>query len=1016
MIIPKHYENLHILHENTMPNRAYYVPASSPMGILAANREDSDRFQLLNGQWRFRYYDSVYNLQEKFYEKGYRTDGFDTVKVPGVWQNYGYDRHQYTNSRYPFPMDPPYVPYENPCGVYIHTFIYKQDSRAACAFLNFEGVDSCFYVWLNGSYVGYSQVSHSSSEFDVTDYIEDGENTLAVLVLKWCDGSYMEDQDKFRMSGIFRDVYLLKRPKSCIFDYFINTTRSSADVRFSFLGETLPVEAFVYDADGKHVSHAVSKTIDSDANGYTAELHLDIPNPVPWNPEQPYLYTVVYRCGGEAITDRIGLREIEIRDSVVYVNGVNVKFHGVNRHDSDPVTGFAISAEQMKKDLLLMKQHNVNAIRTSHYPNAPQFYQFCDEYGFFVIDEADNESHGTGSVYIPDTEWENFLRYMSKPIADNPEFTAATVDRTQRCVHRDKNRPCVVIWSMGNESGYGCTFEEALKWTKQFDPGRLTHYEGFHYHANDREYDISNIDLYSTMYPAIASVKEYAQSSPERPYIMCEYCHAMGNGPGDLEDYFEVIQSYDVLCGGCVWEWCDHAIYKGTTKTGKAKYFYGGDHNEDRHDGNFCMDGLVYPDRSVHTGLQEFKNVFRPVRAAYDQNTGMLTLHSYMDFVNIRDYLNIRYEVVRDGEAVLGGVLDSVPDIAPHGEAAAALPVQIPGNGKCFLKLFYTLKHPSTVLSEHHPLGFDEIRLETADPRNQKVCDLLKDAATTAGEFTVTETDRYIYVDHPDFSYTFNRFTGLFEKMVYRQQQLLTCPMELNIWRAPTDNDRNIKHKWISAHYDQAAARAYTASWERTSGGIEIRSTASLGTNSLQRILNTETVWTILSDGRIQVHMSVHRTLGFPSLPRFGLRLFLPRDMDSVTYCGMGPQESYIDKHRASSHGVYRSTVSDLHENYLRPQENGSHWDCDYVTLKGSRVILTAASETPFSFNISSYTQEELTAKAHSYELEPCQDTVLCLDYRQNGIGSNSCGPELLEKYRMDDENFEFEITLIPEI
>lgn len=1015
MIIPKHYENLQVLHENTMPNRAYYVPASSSMGALVENREDSDRFQLLSGKWKFQYYESIYELQEKFYEKGYCTDNFKDVEVPGVWQNYGCDRHQYTNTRYPFPMDPPYVPNENPCGAYVRTFTYEKDSRAERAFLNFEGVDSCFYVWLNGSYIGYSQVSHSTSEFDVTEYIADGENTLCVLVLKWCDGSYLEDQDKFRMSGIFRDVYLLKRPQNCIFDYFANVTHSSVDVRFSFLGETLPVEASVYDEDGKAVAHAFSETLSGDQDGYTAKLHLDMESPVLWNPEQPYLYTVVYTCGDEVITDRIGLREIEIRDSVVYVNGVNVKFHGVNRHDSDPVTGFAISTEQMKRDLQLMKQHNVNAIRTSHYPNAPQFYQLCDEYGFLVIDEADNESHGTASVYIQDAQWENVLRYWSKPIADNPEFTAATVDRTQRCVHRDKNRPCVVIWSMGNEGGYGCTFEEALKWTKQFDPGRLTHYEGFHYHAKDREYDFSNLDLYSTMYPSIESVKEYAKSSPQKPYIMCEYSHAMGNGPGDLEDYFEVIQAYNVLSGGCVWEWCDHGIYKGTTENGKEKYFYGGDHGEDLHDGNFCMDGLVYPDRKVHTGLLEFKNVFRPVRAeAYDQKTGELTLHSYLDFVNSKDYLDISYEVVRDGETVLSGALDSVPEIAPHGEAKITLPVQIPENGKCFLKLFYTLKQASAVLREHHLLGFDEIRLETSDDRNQKVCDLLKHTSAAAGEFTVTETDRYIYVEHPDFAYTFNRLTGLFEKMIYRQQQLLTRPMELNIWRAPTDNDRNIKNKWLAAHFDCTSARAYTASWEHIPGGIQIRSTASVSANSVQRILNTETVWTICSDGRIEAHMSVQRTPGFPSLPRFGLRLFLPREMDEVTYCGMGPLESYMDKHRASSHGIYRSTTADLHEDYLRPQENGSHWDCDFVTLEGSRVSLTAVSKTPFSFNASPYTQEELTIKAHNYELEPCKDTVLCLDYRQNGIGSNSCGPELLEKYRLNEEKFEFEIVLIP--
>lgn len=1020
MIIPRHYEDLHVLHENTMPNRAYYVPASERMDTLVLSRTDSDRFQLLNGQWKFRYYESIYDLQEKFYEKGYCTSGFDTVTVPGVWQNYGYDRHQYTNTRYPFPMDPPYVPQENPCGAYVHTFTYEKDDRAPRAFLNFEGVDSCFYVWLNGAYVGYSQVSHSTSEFDVTDYIADGENTLAVLVLKWCDGSYLEDQDKFRMSGIFRDVYLLKRPENCIFDYFVTTElsdagRASADVRFSFLGESLPVEVSVYDAAGALAARAVSESSCASEDGYTSRLRLEIQDPVLWNPERPYLYTVVYACGDEVITDRMGLRKVEIRDSIVYVNGINVKFHGVNRHDSDPVTGFAVSTEQMKKDLMLMKQHNVNAIRTSHYPNAPQFYQLYDEYGFFVIDEADNESHGTASVYLQDKSWDNYLKAWSLPIADNPEFTEATVDRTQRCVHRDKNRPCVIIWSMGNECAYGCTFEAALKWTKEFDPGRLTHYESFHYHTDLREYDFSSLDLYSTMYPAISSVKEYVEGNPERPYLMCEYCHAMGNGPGDLEDYFEVIQAYDTHCGGFVWEWCDHAIYKGTTESGKAKYFYGGDHGEALHDGNFCMDGLVYPDRRVHTGLLEFKNVFRPARAvSYCQKTGSLTLHNYMDFTNVKDYLDISYEVLCDGEVTERGVLETVPDIAPHGEAQITLPVTLPDAGKCTLKLIYTLKQPSGPLPAHHPLGFDEIFLETADSRNQRACALLEAGSGSSAEITVTENDRYIYVEHPDFAYTFNRLTGLFEKMVYRQEQLLTHPMELNIWRAPTDNDRNIKREWMAAHFDSAATRAYTASWESVPHGVCIHSTASVSADSVLRILNIETAWTILTDGRIEASISVRRAPDFPVLPRFGLRLFLPDDMAEVSYCGMGPQESYPDKHRASSYGLYHNAVKELHEDYLRPQENGSHWNCDYITVSGSRASLTAVSWTPFSFNASPYTQEELTQKAHNYELEPCGDTVLCLDYRQNGIGSNSCGPEVLEKYRLDEESFTFDIVLIP--
>lgn len=478
MIIPRHYENLHVLHENTVANRSYYIPAEERFDDLVENREHSGRFQLLNGMWGFRYFDSIYDLKDEFYQEGYGEEGFGEIPVPGCWQNYGFDGHQYTNTRYPFPMDPPYVPEENPCGAYIHHFVYEPNEAAPKAFLNFEGVDSCYYVWLNGSYVGYSQVSHSTSEFDVTPYIRAGENKLAVLVLKWCDGSYLEDQDKFRMSGIFRDVYLLKRPEQGIFDYFLKTQtgeqQAQIDVTFSFFDEKMPVKCSVYDQEGN---------LAASAEGVPGEagLSLTVERPVLWNAEQPYLYTVVYECGKEVITDRLGIREIEVKDGVVLVNGTKIKFRGVNRHDSDPVTGFVISLDQMKKDFQVMKQHNVNAIRTSHYPNAPQFYQLCDELGFYVIDEADNESHGTNDIYMEEDHEAGWRERWNHAISDNPAFTEATVDRAKRLVERDKNRPCVLIWSMGNECAYGCTFEAALAWTKAFDSTRLTHFESARY-------------------------------------------------------------------------------------------------------------------------------------------------------------------------------------------------------------------------------------------------------------------------------------------------------------------------------------------------------------------------------------------------------------------------------------------------------------------------------------------------------------------------------------------------------
>lgn len=1017
MIVPKHYENLHLLHENTMPNRAYYIPASKRLFDLTENRTRSDRFQLLNGNWKFRYYDSIYDVKEEFFSEGYDISGYDEIPVPGCFQNYGYDKQQYTNVRYPFPMDPPYVPAENPCGAYVHHFVYERDGKAPRAYLNFEGVDSCFYLWLNGSYVGYSQVSHSTSEFDVTEYIREGENTLAVLVLKWCDGSYMEDQDKFRMTGIFRDVYLLKRPEAGIFDYFLTTTlkenKATVQAAVTYFGKEVPLNVRIYDSKGEPAAEWEGTARDG-------KILLTIENPVLWNAEQPYLYTVVLESENEVIVDRLGIREICVKDGVLYFNGEKIKFHGVNRHDSDPVTGFVITMEQMKRDLRLMKEHNVNAIRTSHYPNAPQFYHLYDEYGFYVIDEADNESHGTEDVYRKDRSVKSRVERWNEAIADNPEFIEATVDRTRRLVERDKNRPSVVIWSMGNECSFGCTFEAALAWTKEFDPSRLTHYEAARYRASGKTYHFNNLDLYSRMYPRLEEIHEYVGRNAGKPFILCEYSHAMGNGPGDLEDYFQVFQQYDTVCGGFVWEWCDHAIYQGRTLDGKPMYLYGGDHGEYPHDGNFCMDGLVYPDRKPHTGLKEFKNVYRPARVvSFDQEKKELMLHNYMDFVSLKDYAVLAFEVTSDGKVTAKGVLDgdSVPDIGPHGEGKISLDFEVPAAGKCYLKLSFFLRKKTALLEAGDLLGFEEILLKNEDGRNQTAVSLLKPSEAGTGEragFEIREDDRYLFVNGEHFAYTYNKLTGCFVDMVFENAAIIERPMEYNIWRAPTDNDRYIKNQWKEAGYDRAISRAYETFCEVKDGRVEIKTVLSVTAAVIQRILTVEALWTIGKDGIVDGKLDVKKDGEFPELPRFGLRLFLPKAMDRVTYYGLGPVENYMDKRRASYHGVFTAGVREMHEDYLRPQENGSRSDCDFVTVKGKRTSLSAVSEKAFSFQASVYTQEELTEKAHNYELTPSGCTVLCLDYRQDGIGSASCGPELLKKYRFDEEEFTFEVRLVP--
>lgn len=1008
MIVPRYYEDLSVLHENTMPARAYFIPASKRMDNLVEHREESDRMQLLNGTWKFQYFNSIYDVQEPFFEKDYDTENFDEIQVPSVWQMAGYDTHQYTNIRYPFPFDPPYVPQDIPCGTYVHTFVYHKDENAPKAFLNFEGVDSCFYVWINGSYVGYSQVSHMTSEFDITDLLRDGENSIAVLVMKWCDGSYLEDQDKFRMSGIFRDVYILKRPKQAISDYHIKTRiedmLAKVEIEMKFYSP-LNVKISIEDRNGAVVA------LGSIAEEGTAVL--EIASPELWNTENPYLYKLILETENEVIVDHIALRKIEIKDQVIYLNGQKIKFRGVNRHDSDPVTGFTINPEQITTDLTLMKQHNFNAIRSSHYPNAPFFYEMCDKYGFMVIDEADIEAHGPFMIYRKeDTDYNRFKRWNEK-IADDPVWEEAIVDRVKLMVERDKNRFCIVMWSMGNESAYGCNFEKALEWTKNFDPDRITQYESARYRNYDETYDYSNLDVYSRMYPALSEIQEYLDKDGSKPFLLVEYCHSMGNGPGDFEDYFQMIQDNDKMCGGFVWEWCDHAIAHGTAENGKTIYAYGGDHGEEIHDGNFCMDGLVYPDRTVHTGLLEYKNVYRPARViSYDKESGELVLHNHMDFDDLKDYVKISYELTQDGLVISKGKLPEV-SAAPHSEGKINLKINVPENGKCYLKLIYHLKKELPLLDEDHILGFDEIEV-SKDGAKCKLAEKWIPKTVVDSELQVNENDTQIHIKGREFAYTIDKRTALFTEMKFAGREYLNHPMELNIWRAPTDNDMYIKSEWKKAHYDKAYTRAYTTEVVQGKHGVKITSHASVVAETVQKILDVTITWKIEAAGKIDADIAVTKDDEFPDLPRFGVRMFLDKKLSAVRYFGMGPQESYCDKHQAASHGLYRADVGDLHEDYIRPQENGSHYDCEYVELNNSRYGIVASAEKAFSFNASYYTQEELEKKTHNYELTESDSVVFCVDYALNGIGSNSCGPVVLEQYRFDDVLFRFQFTLIP--
>ena len=1024
---PNYHRSLEHLHVGCEAPSAYLIPYQSDAAAHEGNRAVSTRFLSLCGEWSFRYFASVHDVVD-FTAADYTAEGADRLTVPKSWQyelGRGYDTPHYTNVRYPFPCDPPHIPADIPCGLYERTFTVDADTlKTRNIHMIFEGVDSCFYLYINRKFVAYSQVSHMTSDIIVDDYLVAGENEVQVLVLKWCEGSYLEDQDKFRSSGIIRETYLLLRDPVHVTDLYVkgepneDYTKATVKAEICVNGKAT-VDYRLVCPCGK-VTVAEGK-IEVDGK---ADLALTVDSPLLWNDETPNLYELYLTCGEEHIRQYVGIRRFEIKDNVVYVNGKKVKGKGINRHDSHPILGSATPFDHMVRDLYLLKAHNVNMVRTSHYPNDPRFYELCDKLGFYVCDETDLETHGMQYFDFSPSSVRPSTAQKWAYLTDSEEWTEAYLDRVERMFERDKNHASILMWSLGNESGMGRNQEHMANYLHRRMPGCIVHCEdvtrnrhNVYYNAEPEarvRLDVDWVDIESRMYPSVEDILEYHLNHKDctKPLFLCEYSHAMGNGPGDLEEYWELIYNYDSFFGGCVWEMIDHSVNIGTLA--RPKYVYGGDFGNQPNDINFCVDGLVYPDRRPHTGMLEYKQVLRPCRmTAFDARKGSFTLKNMRYFTTLSD-LDLYWTVERNGEILHEGRIVEL-DIAPQSCKTYRLPESaLDGlDGVCTLNLYYKTNKTTPWSACGYEVGIDQVELETAEmqatPATFAVADVLK----------VEESPKTICVTDGATVYTVDRIHGVISAIEDNGKQLLTTPVTPTIWRAPTDNDRKIKRDWIKNRMDYA--RPHCRSCELIAAddtSVEIKARMIVGADSLYSFLSMELIYRFVRGEGVKLSFDVDVNSQTLMLPRFGMTFQMPADCEYLHYFGKGPMESYADKQKAARLSKFSTTVTEHFEPYVRPQENMAHAETRWMEVANAAghglLVTNTADCNDFSFNCSHFTAEQLTDTAHDYELVPMEDTVVYIDYRHTGIGSNSCGPVLEPQWRFEEKKFQFSFRLLP--
>jgi beta-galactosidase len=1025
------WDNPSITQRNKEPGRATSVPYSDARTALTGDREKSPWVVSLNGQWKFKYAASPASMPRRFFRQSFSVRSWDDIEVPLNWEMAGFGQRIYTNVVYPWDASRfPFAPKdENAVGSYRREFTFPASWKGRQVFIHFGGVTSAFYLWINGELVGFSKESCVPAEFNITRYLRRGRNTLAVRVHRWSDASYLEDQDHWWLSGIHREVFLYSTPEVSLRDFFSitefdrNYTDATWQVRTKLSAaegvdvKGYGVEVRLFDAKKRPVlAKPMARILERPglAGQHMLDFRATVKSPRKWSAEDPYLYTMVLSLRNprgkviESRSCRVGFRQVEIKEGRLLLNGRPIMLQGVNRHEHDDRRGKAITEQSMLADILLMKRFNINAVRTSHYPNHPRWYELCDEFGIYIIDEANLESHGIHGVP-----------------SNLPEWLPAFMDRAVRMVERDKNHPCVIIWSLGNESGVGPNHAAMAGWMHEYDRSRPLHYEGAQQRKKMGEFcrddsapDPWWVDVTSNMYPTVEAVARNARRHDDpRPYVLCEYVHSMGNSTGNLREYWDVIYTHRKCIGAFVWDWVDEGMLR-TAKDGTEYWAYGGDFGEQIHDDRFCNNGLVFPDRRPHPAIWELKKVHQPVWfEAVNLSAGKIRIANKYSFTDLKA-LEIRWNLTSDGKALQSGRLPRT-ELAPGQWTVVELPLKKPSlkpGAECFLNMSATLAADTTWAKKGHEIAAEQFRMAFRSPSVPYT--ELKSMPTV----TLAQDRKGAVIVGRGVRIGFDRKSGVITSWQSGDRDIIKSGPQFTFWRAPTDNDLVVRRKWgtgydwMAAGLDRLACKVLAFDCIQASPqAVVVNVSSRLAAPDTGRGVDCMASYTIYGSGEVVIDCDVRPDADLPRLPRIGMELAVPTELERFTWYGRGPHENYIDRNENAFVGLYGGSVEEQYVPYIYPQENGNKTDVRWVAVHsdGGRGMLATGS-VPLEVSAHYFTSHDLTIAKHTCDLKKRDFITLHLDYRQTGLGGASCGPDTLPQYQLRPEPVRFALRLMP--